>query len=248
MASGKSISDHASQAVEVPRRLTADDAQRVMDETGVPFRCAPEELAADLTRVLRRHTFDCAQPEPFQRRMRAILKDAAQSEPPASDAAQTEDAAVREQTRTDEARARLDAEVARRRAADTRARTESLPDEWPEPREIESSGPAHQFPADDLPPLLRKAVREAQSIIQCPVPMVAVSAIAALSTAAQGLADVRRDAQLCCGPVRVLSACDSGIWGTQEHSRRLVLRRTSRLAARARRRDGPGGSAPPRGL
>jgi putative DNA primase/helicase len=74
------------------------------------------------------------------------------------------------------------------------------PTDWPEPREIASSGPAHQFPVDDLPPLLREAVCEAQSVIQCPVPMVAASAIAALSTAAQGLADVQRDAQLC-GPV-----------------------------------------------
>ena len=67
------------------------------------------------------------------------------------------------------------------------------------------------YPTDALPPLLRDAVLEAQAFVQSPAALVACSALSALSLAAQGLANVRRDHQLV-GPVSLylLAVAESG--------------------------------------
>jgi len=62
-----------------------------------------------------------------------------------------------------------------------------------------------------LPRILRDAVRQAQAFVQAPMALVACSALSALSLAAQGLANVRRDHQLV-GPMSLymLAVADSG--------------------------------------
>ena len=69
--------------------------------------------------------------------------------------------------------------------------------EWPEPqaldREVMQSEP---YPLDALPGTIGAAVREYQSYGQQPVALVASSALAVVSLAAQGLADVARDERL----------------------------------------------------
>jgi len=68
---------------------------------------------------------------------------------------------------------------------------------WPEPEPLARGyGAAAEYPIDALPPILQAAVREVASYVQCPVAMAAASALAALSVAAQGLADVYRDSAL----------------------------------------------------
>ena len=84
-------------------------------------------------------------------------------------------------------------------------------DEW---GDVESLGvrlDALPYPTDALPAALRAAVEEVRDFVQAPVGLVACSALAALSAAAQGMANVRRDAQLV-GPASVylLTVADSG--------------------------------------
>lgn len=82
---------------------------------------------------------------------------------------------------------------------------------WRDPEPLTDQHTAFTYPVDALPPLLRDAVREVHAFVQAPQALVAASALAALSVAAQGLVNVRRDAQLV-GPVSVylLSVADSG--------------------------------------
>lgn len=86
----------------------------------------------------------------------------------------------------------------------------SAPD-WPDPEPLTKPLDPLPYPANALPPLLRDAVREAQAFVQAPTALVACSALAALSLAAQGLVNVRRDHQLV-GPVSLylLAVADSG--------------------------------------
>jgi len=83
--------------------------------------------------------------------------------------------------------------------------------DWPEPEPLTEPLDPLPYPADALPPPLRDAVREAQAFVQAPIALVASSALAALSLAAQGLVNVRRDHQLV-GPVSLylLAVADSG--------------------------------------
>lgn len=83
--------------------------------------------------------------------------------------------------------------------------------DWPDPEPLTEPLDPLPYPADALPPLLRDAVREARAFVQAPVALVACSALAALSVAAQGLVNVRRDHQLV-GPVSLylLAVADSG--------------------------------------
>jgi len=85
---------------------------------------------------------------------------------------------------------------------------QSLPDPVPLGRAEEA---ASAFPVNALPPLMAEAVQEYARYGQQPLPMIAGSAIASLSLAAQGLADVRRDSVLV-GPigVYVLTVAESG--------------------------------------
>ena len=82
---------------------------------------------------------------------------------------------------------------------------------WPDPDPLTTPGDSQPYPTSALPPLLRNAVLEAQEFVQAPVALVACSALSALSLAAQGLANVRRDHQLV-GPVSLylLAVAESG--------------------------------------
>ncbi|MEO8545232.1 MAG: DUF3987 domain-containing protein [Burkholderiaceae bacterium] len=83
--------------------------------------------------------------------------------------------------------------------------------EWSDPEPLTAPGDSLPYPIDALPPLLRDAVLEAQAFVQAPIALVACSALSALSVAAQGLANVRRDHQLV-GPVSLflLAVAESG--------------------------------------
>jgi len=83
--------------------------------------------------------------------------------------------------------------------------------EWPEPEPLTEPLDAQPYPDEALPRILRDAVRQAQAFVQAPMALVVCSAISALSLAAQGLANVRRDHQLV-GPISLylLAVADSG--------------------------------------
>jgi hypothetical protein len=70
-------------------------------------------------------------------------------------------------------------------------------DDWPDivPLYVDDDRPA-PYPLDALPPTMRAAVADYQRFGQQPVELVACSALAAVSLAAQGLADVSRDGNL----------------------------------------------------
>ena len=83
--------------------------------------------------------------------------------------------------------------------------------EWTDPEPLTALINGQPYPTDALPPLLRDAILEAQAFVQSPAALVACSAFSALSLAAQGLANVRRDHQLV-GPVSLylLAVAESG--------------------------------------
>lgn len=82
---------------------------------------------------------------------------------------------------------------------------------WPEPQTLLASLAAEPYPLDALPETLRDAVAEVQAFTKAPMPLVAASALSALSVSAQALVDVRRAEKLT-GPVGLfmLSIADSG--------------------------------------
>ncbi len=82
---------------------------------------------------------------------------------------------------------------------------------WPEPQPLSSKVEAEQYPLDALPESIRAAVEEVQGFVKAPVPLVASSALAALSLAIQAHADVKRAERLA-GPVGLflLTIADSG--------------------------------------
>ena len=71
---------------------------------------------------------------------------------------------------------------------------------WPAPLPIERHAARAPYPMDALPAGIGAAVREYQSYGQQPVALVASSALAVVSLATQGLADIARDEQLA-GPL-----------------------------------------------
>jgi hypothetical protein len=84
--------------------------------------------------------------------------------------------------------------------------------EWPDPEELqEAADEPAPFPIAALPPDAKAAVVEYQAYGQQPTAMVASSALAAMSVAAQGHVDVQRDAELV-GPVslEIVVVADSG--------------------------------------
>ena len=83
--------------------------------------------------------------------------------------------------------------------------------DWPEPEPLTEPLDAQPYPDEALPLIMREAVRQAQAFVQAPMALVACSALSALSLAAQGLANVRRDHQLV-GPISLylLAVADSG--------------------------------------
>jgi hypothetical protein len=87
----------------------------------------------------------------------------------------------------------------------------SDPEEWPEPEPLAAQGEAEPYPLDALPDLLLAAVAEVQGFTKAPIPMVASSALAAVSVAVQAHVDIRRTDKLE-GPTGVflLTIADSG--------------------------------------
>jgi putative DNA primase/helicase len=67
---------------------------------------------------------------------------------------------------------------------------------WGEPEPLHLDTERHPYPVHALPDLTRQAVEEVEVFVQCPVEMVAASALSALSIAAQPLIDIRRSSGL----------------------------------------------------
>lgn len=82
---------------------------------------------------------------------------------------------------------------------------------WPEPQPLTASYTAEPYPVDALPSTVRAAVEEVVGFVKAPVPMVASSALAALSLAIQAHVDVKRAEKLH-GPTGLflLTIADSG--------------------------------------
>ncbi len=83
--------------------------------------------------------------------------------------------------------------------------------EWPEPLPLAVKVEPEPYQLDALPGTIRAAVEEVQAFTKAPVPLVASSALGALSLAIQPHADVKRAEKLT-GPVclYLLSIADSG--------------------------------------
>ena len=83
--------------------------------------------------------------------------------------------------------------------------------DWPEPRALSSKIEPEPYPLDAMPLPIRAAVEEVVSFVKAPVPMVASSALAALSLAAQAHTDAKRLEKLQ-GPTGlfILVIADSG--------------------------------------
>lgn len=84
-------------------------------------------------------------------------------------------------------------------------------DLWPNPQPLAAKVEPEPYPLDALPLSIRAAVEEVASFVKAPVPMVASSALAALSLAIQSHVDVKRAEKLH-GPVGLflLTIADSG--------------------------------------
>ena len=84
-------------------------------------------------------------------------------------------------------------------------------DPWREPQPLTVRVPPEPYPLDALPNTLRAAVAEVQGFVKAPVPLVAGSALSALSVAVQPHIDVQRADRLT-GPTSVftLTVADSG--------------------------------------
>ena len=82
---------------------------------------------------------------------------------------------------------------------------------WPAPQPLAVESDPAPYPIDALPEAMRAAVTEVQAFVQAPLPMVAGSALTALSLAAQPLANIRRASRLV-GPVSLylLTIAESG--------------------------------------
>jgi putative DNA primase/helicase len=82
---------------------------------------------------------------------------------------------------------------------------------WPEPQALAAKIEPEEYPLDALPDTIRAAVEEVQAFVKAPVPLVASSALAALSLACQAHIDVKRAEKLQ-GPVSLfmLTIADSG--------------------------------------
>lgn len=82
---------------------------------------------------------------------------------------------------------------------------------WPEPQPLAAKVDAEPYPLGALPDPIRAAVEEVQGFTKAPVPLVASSALAALSLAIQAHADAKRAEKLA-GPVSLflLTIADSG--------------------------------------
>ena len=84
-------------------------------------------------------------------------------------------------------------------------------DGWPDPQPMTAKTEPEPYPVEALPDTVRAAVEEVAGFVKAPVPMVASSALAALSLAIQAHADAKRAEKLH-GPVGLflLTIADSG--------------------------------------
>ena len=82
---------------------------------------------------------------------------------------------------------------------------------WADPQPLVAAFESEPYPIDALPPVIQAAVAEVQGFTKAPVPLVASSAVAAVSLAVQAYVDVERSAGLT-GPVSLflLSIAESG--------------------------------------
>jgi putative DNA primase/helicase len=82
---------------------------------------------------------------------------------------------------------------------------------WPDPQPLAAKMEPEHYPSDALPDTIRAAVEEVQGFTRAPVPLVASSALAALSLACQAHTDAKRAEKLT-GPVSLflLTVADSG--------------------------------------
>lgn len=82
---------------------------------------------------------------------------------------------------------------------------------WPEPQPLSAKVAPEPYPIDALPVTIRAAVEEVAGFVKAPLPMVASSALAALSLATQAHIDAKRAERLQ-GPVGLflLTIADSG--------------------------------------
>lgn len=85
------------------------------------------------------------------------------------------------------------------------------PEEWPEPMPLVKHYLPEEYPLDSLPDTIRAAVEEVAGFVKAPIPLVASSALAALSLACQAHADIKRAEKLH-GPISLymLAIADSG--------------------------------------
>ena len=67
---------------------------------------------------------------------------------------------------------------------------------WPDPQPITLNAASEPYPLDALPKTIRDAVIEVQSFTKAPIPLVAASAITALSLVGQTYVDVKRAEKL----------------------------------------------------
>jgi len=114
--------------------------------------------------------------------------------------------------------------------------------QWPEAESFNAVRPAKPFPVHALPPAIQLAVMETQLLTQAPIEMAVASALSAASLAAQGHADVARDAELV-GPIGIYaitvgasgerkSAIDAKLWrGCREASDFIYDQRQQQIAA-----------------
>lgn len=88
---------------------------------------------------------------------------------------------------------------------------QAAPEEFPKPAPLSAKVPAQPYPIDALPHTIRAAVAEVQAFTKAPMPLVASSALAALSLASQAHIDVKRAERLL-GPASLflLTIADSG--------------------------------------
>lgn len=83
--------------------------------------------------------------------------------------------------------------------------------EWPDPQPLIANYDCEPYPIDALPAVVRAAVREVEGFVKAPVPMIAMSALSALSLAIQSHHDVERAEKLS-GPCSLFTMviADSG--------------------------------------
>ena len=105
----------------------------------------------------------------------------------------------------------LDADIARQDGDEPSANLQSTADAWPELQPLIAQIEPEEYPLDALPDAVRGAVQEVAGFVKAPIPLIATSALAALSLAIQAHTDVERADKLAgpCG-LFLLAIADSG--------------------------------------